>query len=327
MEPQLVHKKSKKRRWTKDEKRQRNSKKRSQPINNRMLVCAQKLSRSFTSCVTILKYQDLSETKNNSDNDVSVVTVCNFSDISCSVNDQILIAIKPLLILDINGILCHRIRSLKKDKECSDSSYRTSEATISDTPIILRPRVQEFLDYLSQHFCLAIWTSATVNTAKMLLQTIIPQAQIRNKLLFVWAQNRCDRLKNQDSLKEETTTPTTVFVKSLDKVYNRFPLWNSSNTMLMDDSPEKCPSLHSCNTLHPPPMNGKSISFLQNGQMSDEENHNLQQQFFEQVVGHFTNNTLSSSTITTTTTTQQRRRSSLQDFFQAHAKGHMGWRG
>lgn len=48
----------------------------------------------------------------------------------------------------------------------------------------------------------------------------------------------------------------TIFVKSLAKVWNAFPLWNPSNTLLMDDSPEKCPPQYLKNTIHPPPIQG-----------------------------------------------------------------------
>lgn len=48
----------------------------------------------------------------------------------------------------------------------------------------------------------------------------------------------------------------TIFIKSLSKVWDAYPLWDASNTLLMDDSPDKCPEIFLKNTVHPPPITG-----------------------------------------------------------------------
>lgn len=45
-------------------------------------------------------------------------------------------------------------------------------------------------------------------------------------------------------------------VKSMSKVWSSYPLWDATNTILLDDSPEKCPSQFRGNALHPPPLCG-----------------------------------------------------------------------
>jgi hypothetical protein len=67
-----------------------------------------------------------------------------------------------------------------------------------------------------------------------------------------------------------------------------YPLWNPSNTLLMDDSPDKCPK--SKNAVHPPLLHGKQL-LRQHGDsrgsfflMSDEENGLRQQAFFAMLV-------------------------------------------
>ena len=103
----------------------------------------------------------------------------------------------------------------------------------------------------------------------------------------MWAQNQCDIQSHHDDTMDQIDERTAVFIKSLNKVYTRFPLWNSSNTLLIDDSQEKIPTRDACNFLHPPPMNGKQSSekLSQYGIMSDAENHDRQMNFFASLVG------------------------------------------
>jgi len=128
---------------------------------------------------------------------------------------------------------------------------------------------------------LAIWTSAKPKSAQLLVKAIIPD-HIQSKLIFVWAQNQCD----VQSVDQKIDERSAVFVKSLHKVYSRFPLWNSTNTLLIDDSEEKIPTRDAANVLHPPPMNGRQSSdnLSQYGIMSDLENHEHQMTFFTSLV-------------------------------------------
>lgn len=47
-----------------------------------------------------------------------------------------------------------------------------------------------------------------------------------------------------------------TYVKSLSKVWNAYPLWNHLNTLIVDDSPEKCPVQYVKNAIHPPSILG-----------------------------------------------------------------------
>lgn len=70
------------------------------------------------------------------------------------------IHVKPLLVLDLNGILCHRIRPKKELPAVMphrpEIFFRPVLAHIANTNIIARTGLHSFLDYLSKHFCLAI---------------------------------------------------------------------------------------------------------------------------------------------------------------------------
>lgn len=219
------------------------------------------------------------------------------------------ILVKPLLIMDLNGILCHRIRKGRPDLY-PHLQYRTPvDVRVGDTTVISRVGVEAFLRYLNEHFCLAVWTSAKPKTAKGLLKLLFPET-IRTNLVFVWSQNKCQRIPvgGDDDV---------VFVKSLSKVWKQFPLWNSANTLLMDDSPEKCPEYY-YNTLHPPPLNGKIVT-ANTEQYSDERNETCQLEFITKLAeDHFGE---------PRQTWPDTNDSAFFDFLHQTARNHMGWRG
>ena len=232
-----------------------------------------------------------------------------------------IVHVKPLIILDLNGILCHRIRRTNNATAASNSSiFRPSCGNISNTDVIPRSDLHEFLTLLHENFCLAVWTSATRKTAKLLVQALFPE-EVRERLLFTWHRNFCCLVKScgSDSVSggdgasahhnrrttsndaihilheslpiteglmasrlnahnnrsfgeaeniqeatdshESRSTPTNdhdnlTAIKSLSKVWSAYPLWDETNTILLDDSPEKCPDQFRGNALHPRAISG-----------------------------------------------------------------------
>jgi hypothetical protein len=129
---------------------------------------------------------------------------------------------------------------------------------------------------IDPYCCVAIWTLATCKTACALLDASLPP-KFQQQLLFVWSQMECTvKQKNIDNHGSHSSHPTTtttttnqqqqpqqydhpnsvIFEKHLPKVWERFPLWNAGNTLLMDDSPSKCPHAVT-NAIHPPPIHGQ----------------------------------------------------------------------
>jgi len=339
------------------------------------------------------------------------------------------IYVKPLLVLDINGILCHRIRDddipslllsqlseLDKNDQCttlptsfgkssstpetekvkikriSRSIYRSWIGHIANTPIVARTDLSNFLTFLDEHFTLSIWSSAKKKTVNNLVKLLFPD-NIASRLLFVWGQNRCDSIdaskKTPTQKSDPTNSPTdkmdsktiddgfegidteknamgnvhrkshyrdTIFVKRLTKVWAQYPLWNEHNTILIDDSPDKCPEKYQNNTIHPPPILGIDMSTLvkvrnifMEKQMvnshdefdtlySDSINEKKQRMFFDELVNiwkikklddvlpdgqekemkHHEDFIISS---------HPSPQDTLFDFLSKHGKGHMNWRG
>ena len=71
------------------------------------------------------------------------------------------IHVKPLIILDINGILCHRIRTSKlssptSNRKSKQLSYRPAVARVANTDVVPRSDLLQFLLLLQNYFCLAV---------------------------------------------------------------------------------------------------------------------------------------------------------------------------
>mmetsp|Transcript_19004 Transcript_19004/g.47063 ORF Transcript_19004/g.47063 Transcript_19004/m.47063 type:complete len:341 (+) Transcript_19004:204-1226(+) len=307
MAKETIHgasKKRKKRRWTKEEKRVRNQEsseirtsgeKSKKQFNERVLQLAEKCASNGKG-VRILKKPIHHSDQSENDSSLVVRTVSSSLLQHLEQDDSTLpslpslpsllapitIVTKPLLICDVNGILCHRVRV----DPYPDIPYRESTKKVSGTHVIPRPGLNDFWQFLSQHFCLAIWTSAKPKSAQALVKAIIPD-HIQQKLIFVWAQNQCHIQSQDDSDPGDPIDErNAIFVKSLNKVYSRYPLWNSTNTLLIDDSREKIPTRDVGNVLHPPAMNGKQSSdkLSQYDIMDDQDNHEHQMKFFASLV-------------------------------------------
>ena len=113
-------------------------------------------------------------------------------------------------------------------------------------------------------------------------------------------------------------------------------MWDASNTLLIDDSPEKARKWIE-NTLHPPPITGV-VADTEGAESSDLANEISQRRFFEGLANHFqqskVDNALSEEicsnmAVESSDDRRERRRracQSLYSFLKEHRE-HMGWRG
>jgi hypothetical protein len=213
---------------------------------------------------------------------------------SPTTNSYSLLQVQPLLILDLNGILCHRIRSrpapAPTTSTASATVFRPFITRIAGTAVVPRTDLHDILHYLDRHFCLAVWTSAKSKSAKQLVAALMPPA-VAARLLFVWAQHDCDTVvtSNNNSTgsgcDDSDDDNSSIFKKDLSKIWKEYPVWNASNTLLMDDSPDKCVAWQE-NAVHPPPLNGLAGT-TQDNNIDDEINARQQRLFLEQLVQHW----------------------------------------
>lgn len=110
-----------------------------------------------------------------------VVTTTSFCDFSTNTNSdssqlsippsvRAIIHVKPLIILDVNGILCHRLRHKSQEllSPASSSSYRRAKQKvtfrpsighIANTDIVPRSDLHQFLTLVNNRFSLAVCKS------------------------------------------------------------------------------------------------------------------------------------------------------------------------
>jgi NLI interacting factor-like phosphatase len=231
------------------------------------------------------------------------------------------IHVQPLLVLDLNGIVCHRIRKKPGSPWLPSNAYRPAlDKIIAMTPIIPRPDLGAFLEFLDHHFCLAIWTSAKAKTAKALVQELFPTA-ITKRLLFVWAQHNCDAEQTQGDVAD------VIYRKDLGKVWREFPLWNQHNTLQLDDSPEKCRTWQE-NVVHPPALNGRALLWHRDEAepvLSDEENVRQQDEFYKRLLHYWQEHSVTQEWDTEGQDALLVSGVGHAEFLRKHAVGPMGW--
>lgn len=98
---------------------------------------------------------------------------------------NIIIQVKPLIVLDLNGLLCRRIRA--RLNPINKTFRNPMGENISSTPVVPRSDLDDFLLFLDSKFTLAVWTSAQMRTARKLVNLLFP-SDIQQRLLFVWGE-------------------------------------------------------------------------------------------------------------------------------------------
>jgi len=115
---------------------------------------------------------------------------------------------KTLLIFDLNGILINK----KWDKEERKSL------------LWKRPDIESFLEFIFKQYDVAVWSSARKHNVEY--QAKYALGDYYKQLVFVMDQSHC--VKEDD-----------VFLKNLTVVWDQYPQYNESNTLIIDDSDEK----------------------------------------------------------------------------------------
>lgn len=92
-----------------------------------------------------------------------------------------------------------------------------------------RPYLQEFLDFLFEHFRVGVWTAATKDYGSFIVEKIILQGKPERKLAFYLFDYHCDYAESiygKDIL------------KNLNLIWKMFPSFTPQNTIILDDNDE-----------------------------------------------------------------------------------------
>jgi len=144
---------------------------------------------------------------------------------------------KRLLIFDLNGIFLLRSR-VNKDPDFVIGNFYCYK----------RHDIEKFLDWVHEHFDVAVWSSAMPHNTLPIVEKIWGHRMI--DLKFIFTQLEC----THDNKK-------LIFFKELSIVWRVFPKYNWTNTLLIDDSPEKAMMNPPFTSIHPIPMtmNDRSV--------------------------------------------------------------------
>ncbi len=159
------------------------------------VICTQQSKGSFGS-----------RNANNNNNDEILIKVCPTRDF-----------VRPLVILDVNGVLGER--------EPYDPNSRSKKRKFQP-----RPFADAFLDFCKDRFELALW-SCTSQPGQL---SLFPN--LADYILFDWNQ---DKATNMSPRTSAVGKDKPLFFKELSKVFREMPCFDPSNTLLIDDHVEK----------------------------------------------------------------------------------------
>lgn len=162
---------------------------------------------------------------------------------------------RRLLILDMNGLLCHKIykKDLEKMEPVLDQYERLD---LKHCYVFIRPDIHDFLEKCFDLAEVAFWTSTTYPNAKPILDHLLSKSQ-QNKTVFRWYR---DRTRLDPSYQIDTGTKPTDTIKNIDDVFsspviNYARTLNNHNTILCDDDREKIRFNDDRNTVIAPMFN------------------------------------------------------------------------
>lgn len=152
---------------------------------------------------------------------------------------------KKLLVLDVNGLLLHRVRG-----PVPATVKHNPDAKFRRVKLFARPHMRAFVQWCLHHFHVAIWSSATRENAELLSQFVFG-ANFRETTAFVWSQDHC----RQTGLMHRHDRHKPVVLKELRRIWQDAELgrcFDHHNTLLIDDSAHKACMNPAHTAIHPP---------------------------------------------------------------------------
>ena len=152
---------------------------------------------------------------------------------------------KKLLVLDVNGLLLHRVRG-----PVPATVQHKPDAKLRRVKLFARPHMRAFVQWCLYHFHVAIWSSATRENAELLSHFVFGE-NFRENTAFVWGQDQC----RQTGLKHRHDRHKPVVLKELRRIWQDAELgrcFDHHNTLLIDDSAHKSCMNPAHTAIHPP---------------------------------------------------------------------------
>ena len=156
---------------------------------------------------------------------------------------------RKLLVLDLNGLLCWRVRKGKLDMS---SIPHAPDASVGQFHAFLRPHLFDFLSWCMAHFHVVVWSTATARNLAPMVELAFGGI---GAPAFVLDQSDCT-----DTGERHPGAEHTIMLKELSHLWSRPTLGNfdASNTVLIDDSPYKALTNPEFTAIHPRAWQGPS---------------------------------------------------------------------
>jgi hypothetical protein len=177
--------------------------------------------------------------------------------------------IKRLIILDLNGLLIHRLykddyaKSKHLFQEQSNLGNLTQAERKGNFAVWFRPHVKEFILWLMDHFHVAIWSSVLKHNISPIVETLLADERERSRLLFWWNQEHClmeDDPTAVDQKKSKSFYKCLSFVWDKADINERWLINQPTSdldlrdhTLLIDDNELKVRDNPKFTAIHPRP--------------------------------------------------------------------------
>lgn len=151
---------------------------------------------------------------------------------------------RTLLILDLDETLVHA---------SATPLDRAADFRVAHYHVYRRPHLDDFLTAVSEMYDLAVWSSASDDYVKAVVENIFPDL---GALQFVWGRSRATyrHIAYTDDFVANAYDPEHFFyIKDLSKV--RRIGWPLERVLIVDDTPEKCIRNYG-NAIYPAPYEG-----------------------------------------------------------------------
>ena len=172
------------------------------------------------------------------DGQVSPTASLNMSSIADPPN------VTKLLILNVHGTL---LDTTLLTQQNPNPNIRVSKKTTTRR-LVYRPWMMEFLGMCFKFFKVAFWGRKSIQYMEEILREILPvYSHLEgHKPMFTWAAKDCEVIQESEE--------GSIWGKPLSKVWDKWPCWNATNTIMIDHHVPRVDCNPQWNVIVPPPF-------------------------------------------------------------------------
>lgn len=171
---------------------------------------------------------------------------------------------KYLLLLDINGALCHRMTKRAANREKNDFRFKTYH-------VYRRPNFASFIEYIdsvlsSSAMEVYFYTSIVQHNAKGMIKRLLPRPEHSHyqDRIFDRSWNAIRPTPSEKEKSPKKGSPKKNVedetMRDLNKIWKRLPEFDVTNTIIVDNSADKCENCMENSIIIPPFVDQKALT-------------------------------------------------------------------